>query len=217
MKLLLTSAGLTNASISRALFELVVKVPGETSIVIVPTASNTEMGDKSWFINDLVNVKKQGFKSIAITDISAVQESIWRPQMEEADVILFEGGNTYRLMEWMNKSGFTKLLPEFLKSKVYVGISAGSMVTAPNLDVILSQVIYGEDAEEVTMPGLNLVDFYFLPHFNSEDFPERMEETIREAAKNMSKKVFALDDQSALKIVDGKVEVVSEGKWLEIN
>ena len=217
MKLLLTSGGLTNKSIANALFELVGKKPEDTSLCFIPTASNVEKGDKDWLINDLINIHKQNFKSVSIADISAVSEDIWRPQMEEADVLFFEGGNTYHLMKWMNKSGLTNLLPELLKTKVYVGLSAGSMVTSPDLALRLSQIIYREDMEEEPMVGLNYVDFYFLPHLNSPYFPARMEEKIKEAAKTLSKKIYALDDQSALKIVDGKIEIISEGKYLIFN
>lgn len=217
MKLLLTSNGLSNQSIANALFDLVGKKPEDTSLVFIPTASNIETGDKDWLINDLINLKKQNFKSIAITDISAVPENIWRPQIEEADVLLFEGGDTYHLMVWMDKSGLAKLLPELLKNKVYVGISAGSMVTNPDLDVRLSQIIYGEDFEKTSMLGLGLVDFYVLPHLHSPYYPVRMEEKIKEAAKEWSRKIYALDDQSALKVVDGKVEVITEGKYLVFN
>ena len=215
MKLLLTSGGLTNESISKTLFELVGKEPKDTTLVFIPTASNIETGDKDWFINDLININKQGFKEVYITDISAVPEDIWKPQIEKSDIIFFEGGNTYHLMRWLNKSGLTKLLPELLKTKVYVGLSAGSMVTSPDLALRLSQIIYGEDMEEEPMNGLGVVDFYFLPHLNSPYFPERMEDNIREAAKEFpGKKIYALDDQSALKVVDGKIEVASEGKYI---
>ena len=217
MKLLLTSGGLTNKSISEALFDLIGKKPKDTSLVFIPTASNVEMGDKDWFINDLINIHKQNFKSISVTDISAVPENIWRPQMEEADVLFFEGGNTYHLMKWINKSGLINILPELLKTKVYVGLSAGSMVTSPDLALRLSQIIYGDDMEEEPMDGLNYVNFYFLPHLNSPFFPTRMEEKIIEVAKILPKKIYALDDQSALKVVDGQIEVVSEGKYLVFN
>lgn len=217
MKLLLTSGGLTNKSIEKALFDLVGKRPEDISLCFIPTASNVELGDKDWLINDLINIHKQNFKSVSITDISAVPENIWRPQMEEADILLFGGGNTYHLMGWINKSGLAKILPKLLETKVYVGLSAGSMVTSPDLALKLSQVIYGDDMEEKPMDGLNYVDFYFLPHLNSPYFPARMEEKIVEVAKTLSKKIYALDDQSALKIVDDKVEVITEGKYLELN
>ena len=217
MKLLLTSGGITNNSIAKALFDLVGKKPEDTSLVFIPTASNVEAGDKDWFINDLVNVRKQNFKSVSIADISAVPEEIWKPQFEEADVLFFEGGNTYHLMSWIRKSGLIDILPELLKTKVYVGVSAGSMVTGPDLDLRLSKIIYGDDTEEDSVAGLNYVDFYFLPHLNSPFFPERMEEKIKEVAKTLSKKIYSLDDESALTVIDGKIEVVTEGKHLEFN
>jgi len=217
MKLLLSSNGFSNQAIADALFGLVGKKPQDTSLVFIPTASNVEDGDKDWFINDLINIKKQNFKSVAITDISAVPENIWRPQLEDSDVLFFEGGNVYHLMRWINKSGLIKFLPEMLKTKIYVGVSAGSMITGPDLALRLSQIIYGDDMEEDPMDGLKLVDFYFLPHLNSPHFQARMEENLREAMKDIRKKTYMLDDQSALKVIDGKVEIVGGGKYLEFN
>jgi dipeptidase E len=218
MKLLLTSGGITNKSIADALFDLVGKKPQDTSLVFIPTAANTEKGDKSWFIDDLLNLKKQNFKSIDIADISAVDEKIWRPKLEEVDVLFFEGGNTYHLMEWINKSGLASLLPELLKNKVYVGLSAGSMVTSKDLTLRISQIAYEEDLDKTEdMPGLNFVDFYLLPHLNSPYFEKLREDFIREAVQGIPEKIYVLDDNSALKVVDGKVEVISEGKWFVIN
>lgn len=217
MKLLLTSGGFTNKSISDALFVMVGKKPEDTTLCFVPTASNVEVDDKGWFIDDLVNIKKQNFREILITDISAVPEDVWRPQMEKADILWFEGGNTYHLMRWINKSGLAKILPDLLKNRVYVGVSAGSMVTSPDLALRMNQAIYGGDTEEEQMDGLNLVDFYFLPHLYSPYFPERMEENAKKVAKDVSRKIYFLDDQSALKVVDGRVDVITEGKYLEFN
>lgn len=218
MKLLLTSAGLSNQSIANALFELTGKRPEETTVVFIPTASNVEAEDKGWLINDLVNLKKQNFKCIEITDISAVDEKIWKPSLERADVLFFEGGNTYHLMRWLNKSGLTKLLPELLKNRVYVGVSAGSMVTNPDLSIKLFQVIYDKDRLDTgQLKGLDYVDFYFLPHLNSEWFEKMTRENVEKAAQGINKPVYALDDDSAIKIVDGKLEVVSEGEWFVIN
>jgi len=218
MKLLLTSAGITNKSIAEALFSLTEKKPEDTTVVFIPTASNVETGDKDWLINDLINLKKLNFKSIEITDISAVDEKIWKPSVERADILFFEGGNTYYLMKWLNKSGLTKMLPELLKDKVYVGVSAGSMVTNKDLALKLSQIVYGEDLDkDYDMAGLNFVDFYFLPHLNSEYFVNLREDFIKTVTKDIKEKIYALDDESALKVVDGKIEMISEGKWFEIN
>ncbi|MBN2095632.1 MAG: Type 1 glutamine amidotransferase-like domain-containing protein [Candidatus Aenigmarchaeota archaeon] len=218
MKLLLTSMGLTNDSIASALFEMTGKRPEETTLVFIPTASNAEAGDKSWLIADLINLKKLNFKAIEITDISAVDETIWKPSLERADVLFFEGGNTYHLMRWLNKSGLAKALPELLKDKVYVGLSAGSMVTNPDLSLKLSQELFEEDMLETEeLKGLNFVDFYFLPHLNSEWFKKVRKENIEKVGQEISRKIYALDDNSALKIIGNKIEVISEGEWFVIN
>jgi dipeptidase E len=218
MKLLLTSGGITNKSIADALFNLTEKKPEETTLVFIPTASNVEIGDKDWLINDLLNLKKLNLKSIEITDISAVDDKIWKPSLERADILFFEGGNTYHLMRWLNKSGLTEKLPDLLKDKVYVGVSAGSMVTNPDLALKLSQIIYEEDMLETEeLKGLNFVDFYFLPHLNSEWFKKMRKENIEKVGQEINRTIYALDDESALKIVDNKIEVVSEGEWFKIN
>ncbi|MBU4217169.1 Type 1 glutamine amidotransferase-like domain-containing protein [Candidatus Parcubacteria bacterium] len=218
MKLLLTSAGITNQSIANALFSLTGKKPEDTTLVYIPTASNVETGDKGWLIDDLLSLNNLNFKSIEITDISAVDENIWRPSLEQADVLFFEGGNTYYLMEWLDKSGLAEVLPGLLKEKVYVGVSAGSMVTNKDLLLKISQIVYGEDLDkDYEMQGLNFVDFYFLPHLNSEYFINLREDFVRKAVKDMTEKIYVMDDNSALKVVDGKVEVIGEGEWFEIN
>ncbi len=218
MKLLLTSGGLTNQSIVSTLLDLVTKKPQYTNLCFISTAATIETGDKSWFINDLINIHKLGFKTISIVDIGATSEDVWKPQLDDADILFFSGGNTYHLMECINKSGLKELLPEYLKTKVWVGISAGSIVTNPDLAAKISQAIYDEDYDKMgEVGGLNYVDFYFLPHLNSPYFPNLVEENIKKLAKRIPKKIYAMDDNGAVKVVDGKVEIITEGKYLEYN
>ncbi len=218
MKLLLTSSGLTNRSISNALFELVGKKPEDTSLVFIPTASNVEKGDKGWLIDDLTNLKKQNFKSIDIADISVIDKKLWLPKIEEADILFFEGGNPYYLMEWINRSGLAEMMLDLLKDKVYVGLSAGSMILGKEIGLGLSQVLYEEDLDRPEeLSGLGYFDFYFLPHLNSPHFSKMTEDNIKEETKDVIKKIYAMDDNSALKIVDDKREIISEGRWIEIN
>lgn len=214
MKLLLTSGGITNSSISTALFQLVGKKPEVTSLVLIPTASNVQQGDKGWLIDDLVNLKKQNFRSIDIVDISAIDRKLWNARMEEADVLYFGGGNRYHLMEWMTRSRLTEILPGLLREKVYVGMSAGSMVTGKRLGLGLSHSLYKDDLERTDdIDGLGYVDFTFLPHFNNPYFVNVKNDIIEEAIRGMTGRLYAVDDQSALKIVDNQVSVISEGAW----
>jgi len=129
MKLLLTSAGITNKTIKHAMQDLLGKSFKTLSVAFIPTAANVESGDKAWLIDNLNEFKQLGIASLDIVDISALPKDIWEHRLSQAQVLIFGGGNTYHLMYWLEKSGLKKLLPKLLESKVYVGISAGSMVT----------------------------------------------------------------------------------------
>ena len=219
MKLLLTSNGLSNPSIASALFELVGKPAAETTIAFIPTAMNIGNGDKDWFVDDLVNIKNQNIALLDIVDISALPIEIWRPRLEAADVLFFSGGNTSHLMRWIIESGLKELLSEFLKTKVWVGISAGSMVTNPTLALSSNdkKIYYEEITGYKSEEALGFVNFYVRPHYNSPHFPEANSEFLQQIAKNIPVTIYALDDMSALKVVDGGVEVVSEGEFLILN
>ena len=218
MKLLLTSSGIKNATLTKTLSQLLGKSFEESSVVFIPTAANVEIGDKSWLIDNLVQLKRLNFKQIEITDISAVPESIWKPKLQEADVMFFGGGDPNYLMEWFNKTNIPNILLELIRDKIYVGISAGSMVTNPDLSLEASQLLYGEDFNRTeNMKGLGLVDFYFFPHLNSEFFVNLRKEKIETLSKRIKGKIYAADDESAVMVVDGKVEIVGEGECLMFN
>ena len=212
MRFLLTSCGVTNASVARALFDLVGKKPEATTLVFVPTAANAEQGDKGWLIDDLVNLKRLHFKSIDIADISAIDQKLWLSKMEQADILYFGGGKRYHLMQWITRSGLTEVLPNLLKERVYVGLSAGSMIAGKKLGLRFSHLLYKDDlgrTEEID--GLGYMDFCFLPHLNNPYFVNLKEDVIEECIKGMTETVYALDDMSALKVVDREVKVISEG------
>ena len=67
------------------------------------------------------------------------------------------------------------------------------------------------------MNGLGFVDFYFLPHLNDSYFVKMTKENLEEVMEGMTRKTYCLDDQSALKVIDGKVEHVGGGQYLEFN
>ncbi|MCA9352758.1 Type 1 glutamine amidotransferase-like domain-containing protein [Patescibacteria group bacterium] len=218
MKLLLTSNGLSNNSIIQAFFELVDKKPEDTKIAFIPTAMNVECGDKSWFINDLVNTQKTG-AIIDIVDISALKKDIYLPRLETADVLFFCGGNSYHLMRWIQESGLQEELSRLLETRIYVGISAGAMVTSP--DLYLSnkdKSIYYEEMFNIKInEALGYVEFYIRPHFNSVHFPHANDENISKIATKTDNTIYGLDDNSAIKIDGELIEIISEGNWKKYN
>lgn len=209
MKLLLTSSGKTNKSIEKALLELLGKPFAKSHLTFVPTAANVESGDKTWLVDDMNNFRKLNFASFDIIDISAVGKNIWFPSFEKADVLVFGGGNVYHLLKWIKKSGLADLLPELLKTKVYAGISAGSRALTRGL--VLSH--YGTEKDV----GLEIVNFSIVPHINSKHFPERTFERVLEESRKIPYSIYAIDDDTAVKVVDNKISVVSEGEWKKFN
>lgn len=214
MKLLLTSAGLSNESIKKAFFDLVEKSAKEIKVAFIITAANIEAGDKWWLIKDLSTLKEMGFAQLDIVDIAAVPEKVWKPRIQEADVLFFGGGNTFFLMYWIKKSGLINELPKLLESRVWVGISAGSMVPGIGIindeDRITAKDILGED---VGIKGLGYVDFSFKPHFLSSLFEGRDEASVAKEAEQFEEPMYAIDDNSAIVVNDDKIDVISEGKW----
>lgn len=227
MKLLLTSGGLTNPTICKALEDLVGKPANDSKIAFIPTAHNSERADKEWLINDLYRIKQRGY-FVDIIELTALTPDQILNALEDKDVIFVGGGNTFYLSYWLQKSGLFDKLPELLKTKVYAGISAGSMVMGESL--VLSsqaqkniQAFEDEDYEIAVSTGegsgktLGLAPLIFRPHLNSRWAPNAKNEIIAKKAAKLTSKVYALDDNSALKIINGEIEVISEGEWKEYN
>ena len=223
MKLLLTSGGVTNDSIAQALEDLVGKQPKDIKIAFIPTAANLDRSSKEWLIRDEYRLIERGYE-VDIIELTAVKTPALKQALEAADVIFLGGGNTFYLSYWLEKSGLADMLPELLETRVYAGISAGSIVAGSSL--VLSshalnnpQAFQDQDYDELGPEGessgftLKFVDLIFRPHLNSRFFTSARIDLLEEKVKGLSSDVYALDDDSALKIVDGNIEVVSEGEW----
>jgi dipeptidase E len=157
----------------------------------------------------------------------SLDKELWWPHLEEADVLLVGGGNTFYLSYWMQQSGLFEAIPRWLDSKVYVGISAGSQVVGANLSGT-SEVLNAKPAfqlndydligpvDQSSGKTLKLVDFTFRPHLNSSHFPKIRLPYLEQVARKFSVPMYAIDDQSAIQVTDHRVEVVSEGQWHKI-
>ena len=218
MKLLLTSSGKTNKSVEKALLELLGKPFEKSNLTFIPTAANVEEGDKTWLVDDMNNFRKLNFASFDIIDISAVSKNIWLSSFEKADILVFGGGNVYHLLKWIKKSGLEDLLPELLKTKVCVGISAGSMVTAKNVSLSSASILYYEKTGNLKKyKGLGFIDFELWPHLNSAWIPKVKLPYFEKLASKIPHTFYAIDDNTAVKVVDNKISIISEGKWKKFN
>jgi dipeptidase E len=162
---------------------------------------------------------------LELTALPSLAKELWLPQMEEADAIIVGGGNKFYLSYWIERSGLSDILPQLIEQgKVYVGVSAGSMMVTPALnfdrDRFQKTGIYYDDEFREEMPSsagsaktLDLVDFVIRPHLGADYFPQATLENVEKWAAETNYPLYALDDQSSLKVIDGKVEVVSRGQW----
>ena len=219
MKLVLTSGGVSNQSIENELRRLVGCDFSGLNMLFCITASNYEGGEMNdWLIEDLEHFKKLGFK-IDVCDLNGIDKERVLPRFEWADVFFFEGGNTQWLRKCIKDSGLEEHLPRLLETRVWVGASAGSCVLCPTV-YNSCQDLFDEYLDGYPIDGLNLVDFQFIPHLNSEYFSKIRRENLEIAAKHLEdadgKKTFVVDDNGAI-IVDGAdTKIVSEGEFFEL-
>lgn len=214
MKYLLTSAGLRNQVIIEALTTLVGKSLSDTKVLFVITAANTGHDDKRWLLENLNEFDRAGVKSLDIIDIAGLAREIWPPHFEVADVICVGGGDERYLARVFAAQNLATELPALLAGKVYLGISAGSMVLGKFLPAELNKEIFiEEDFGNSEGDGLGLIQFAFIPHLNSTFFSLR-----KERLENMKDKftvpVYATDDETAIMVVDGVVSKVGNGEFI---
>ncbi|GAB3824836.1 Type 1 glutamine amidotransferase-like domain-containing protein [Kribbella italica] len=226
MKLLLTSSGVTNRSISEALVELLGKPITESSALFVPTGVYPFAGGAGSAWDAMTGSRADrvcglGWKSLGVLELTAlptIREENWLPAVREADALLVWGGNVTYLTYWMRQSGLADLLPSL--DSVYVGVSAGAIALTPyNCDAEFNQqfVPDGHEMALATDKSLGLVDFTLYPHLNHPDMEDTTPANIEKWASGIPAPTYAIDDDTALKVVDGTVEVVSEGDWTLFN
>jgi len=217
VKLLLTSGGITNTSINDALVDLLGKPIADSRALCIPTAQwghpmcgpasvrGFISGEPPWLMSSL------GWKSVGVLELTAlpsIGEERWVPWVREADVLLVDGGDATYLCHWMRQSGLANLLPS-LPGKVWVGVSAGSMVMTPRIgeDFVTWKPPTGDDST------LGIVDFSIFPHLDHELMPENTMADAERWAAGIGCPAYAIDDETAIKVTDGKVDIVSGGRW----
>jgi dipeptidase E len=217
LKLLLTSAGVKNASIHNALVELLGKPIAESDALCIPTAQYGHpqvSPDMAWgFISGQspLPMTALGWKSVGVLELTALpslDEERWIPWVRETDVLLVAGGDALYLCHWMRQSGLADLLPS-LSETVWVGLSAGSMVMTPRIgeDFVQWRPPTGDDST------LGMVEFSICPHLAQDGMPGNSMAEAESWAAEIPGPAYAIDDETAIKVVDGTVEVISEGHW----
>ena len=218
IKLLLTDSGVNNKSIHDALVDLLGKPIEESNALCIPTAGYGHPQGSPQGAYRFVSghqhpcpMTSLGWKSVGILELTALpslERERWVGWVQAADALLANGGDALFLAYWMRQSGLADLLPE-MDDKVWVGFSGGSMAMTPRIgsDFVGWKSPAGGDET------LGLVDFSIFPHWNNPMCPWNTTENAEKWAAEIGSKAYATDDQTAFKVVDGNVEIVSEGTW----
>ncbi len=238
MKLLLTSSGVRNASIHGALVDLMGKPVADSNALIIPTAIYPFPGGAGMAWRAITGsaggpLAGLGWKSMGVLELTvlpSIDREAWVPTVENADALLFWGGDVLYLSHWLRQSGLADLLPS-LQETVYVGVSAGSMAACVTFgetyvdppkgsgDALTTEDIVFDTPEGeisrilVTAQGVGLVDFALIPHLGHKNHADASVANAERWAEKIPVPTYAIDDETAIKVVDGTVEVVSEGNW----
>lgn len=239
MKLLLTSSGISNTSIYNALVNLLGKPIAESNALFIPTgiypfpfgaryAWRPISGKTQHPLCDL------GWKSLGLLELTAlpsIKQEIWIQAIQDTDALLVWGGDPLYLSYWLQESGMAELLPSLLHKMVYVGVSAGSMAVSSTFGETYTEprggsgnpltseniVFSAPDGEIsrnfITARGAGLVNFALIPHFENPDHEDASLINATKWAELLQITVYAIDDQSAIKVTDEFIEVISEGRW----
>lgn len=215
MKMLLTSAGIQNPSLKTTLLELLGKPIEECHALAITTASYAFPRGPFMayqFLNGSSSTPmcELGWKSVGVLELSllpSLEPSLWRTQVMAADVLLVNGGDPLFLHHWMVQSGFADCLKDF--EGVYVGLSAASMIMAPRI----GEEFVGWNPDHRSDQTLGWIDVSIFPHLDHPQLPDNILPTAKTWASKLGFPAYAIDDQTALKVVDGTIEVISEGQW----
>ncbi|MBC9731994.1 Type 1 glutamine amidotransferase-like domain-containing protein [Nocardioides marmotae] len=218
MKLLLTSGGVTNPSIHAALETMLGRPVSECHALVVPTAQWGHPACGPGSVRGLVAAQPTWAPStgldwaslgvLELTALPSIGRERWEPWVREADVLLVDGGDATYLCHWLRESGLAELLPS-LHDTVWVGVSAGSMVLTPRIGDYFVEWSGAPDDRT-----LGLVDFSIFPHLDL--FPTNTLADAERWAADLGNPAYVIDEQTAIAVVDGVPEVVSEGRWVAL-
>ena len=217
MKLLLTSGGVSNPSIRDALVDMLGKPIAESTALCIPTAmygmlpGTAVMTWRQIAGQTPTPLVELGWKSVGMLELTAlpsIDKENWVPLVRETDALLVCGGDVLYLHHWMRESGLADLFSS-LDETVYVGLSAGSMVMAPHVgeEFVGWRPVAGGDS------ALGMVGFSIFSHLDNPECPENTMTDAEKWAERLSVPGYAIDDETAIKVVNGVVEIVSEGHW----
>ena len=167
-------------------------------ILFIPTATNVDEYKK--YIHLTQKVFEDFGYEVENFDVSIFSEEIAKEKLSEAKTVFISGGNTFYLLQELKRKNLTSYLKERIENGLlYIGESAGSVIAAPDIEYasIVDDKTLATELDDYT--GLNLVDFYIVPHFEEEPFVESSRNTVE-----------LYKDKLDLKLINNKEAILVE-------
>ncbi|MEM6415984.1 MAG: dipeptidase PepE [Pseudomonadota bacterium] len=130
--------------------------------------------------------------------------------LDECNAILTGGGNCFRLLEKLHRTGLSSAIIERVRNGMpYVGASAGSNIACPTMSTTNDMPIVWPK----TLEALGLVNFQINAHYldpdpNSTHMGETRETRISEFHEENETPVVGLREGSAIRVIDKKVLIL---------
>lgn len=176
-------------------------------IAYIPTAANGEEPYGTWKNGTTWNEFSACGAIVQVFELENYKEMHFPDSLRNFDILFVAGGMPGYLMYWMRRTYLDVHLKKMLDDGlIYVGSSAGSMVTAPTLH---SAEVYLDEVEPGVgiFPGLGLVDFDFYPHYK--------EGTLDQIKKNYKgSKMYLVKNGEAITVENSKVTILGDERLI---
>ncbi|WP_151950546.1 peptidase E [Aliarcobacter butzleri] len=175
------------------------------TITFIPTASKVEK------VVFYVNSGKKALQKLGLIidelDISTASNDEINSKLRNNDFIYITGGNTFFLLQELKKTGADKIIiDEINKGKLYIGESAGAIVTSANVEYAKRMDNVKKAPNLTEFNGLNLVDFYVIPHYTNFPFEKTVEKIIEDYSSKLN--LSPISNKDAILVVDNKIDFI---------
>lgn len=177
------------------------------TVTYIPTASKVER------LGFFVKIGKWRLRRLGLVvdelEISEASHEMIVSKLEKNDLIYVTGGNTFFLLQELRRTGADKILiREIEKGKLYIGESAGAIIAAPGIGYSAKMDCVEKAPGLKDYAGLNLIDFYVVPHYKNWEMGKAAEEIIRTYSNRLELKIIR--DTQAILIEGSKVKILDK-------
>ena len=180
------------------------ELEGKT-VTYIPTAGIAE--DVEGMVEEETSTLENLGMTVDVLEVSSASYDSIVNSLTKNDIIFVGGGNTFFLIQELRRSGADQILiREVEKGKLYIGESAGSIITCPDIGYCAEMDSPEKAPDLIDYAGLNLVDFYIVPHIGNAEMGEAAEKAVEKYSSELELK--AITDEQVILVEEGRVEIL---------